>query len=67
MHSLYMTWQYLRFHKVKTGVLIATLTLMTYLPLAVHLLVRASEQQMLARSMATPLILGQKGSALDSS
>ena len=65
MHSLYMAWQYLRFHKVKTAVLIAALTLIIYLPLAVHILVRASEAQMLARSQATPLILGQKGSALD--
>ena len=65
MHSLYMAWQYLRFHKVKTAVLIAALTLIIYLPLAVHILVRASEAQMLARSLATPLILGQKGSALD--
>ena len=65
MHSLYVAWQYLRFHKIKTTVLIAALTLTTYLPLAVHIVVRASEIQMLDRSQATPLILGQKGSALD--
>ena len=65
MHSLYVAWQYLRFHKVKAAVLIAALTLVIYLPLAVHILVRASEVQMLDRSQATPLILGQKGSALD--
>ena len=65
MHSLYVAWQYLRFHKVKTAVLIAALTLTSYLPLAVHIVVRASETQMLDRSQSTPLILGQKGSALD--
>lgn len=65
MQSVYVAWQYLRFHKVKTSVLIAALTLTTYLPLAVHIVVRASEVQMLERSQATPLILGQKGSALD--
>ena len=65
MHSLYVAWQYLRFHKVKTAVLIAALTLTSYLPLAVHIVVRASEIQMLDRSQSTPLILGQKGSALD--
>ena len=65
MHSLYVAWQYLRFHKVRTTVLIAALTLTTFLPLAVHIVVRASEIQMLDRSRATPLILGQKGSALD--
>ena len=65
MHSLYVAWQYLRYHKVRTIVLIAALTLTTFLPLAVHIVVRASEIQMLDRSRATPLILGQKGSALD--
>ena len=65
MHSLYVAWQYLRFHKVKTAVLIAALTLTSYLPLAVHIVVRASEVQMLDRSESTPLVLGQKGSALD--
>ena len=65
MHSLYVALQYLRFHKVKTTVLVAALTLTTFLPLAVHIVVRASETQMLDRSLATPLILGQKGSALD--
>jgi putative ABC transport system permease protein len=60
-----MAWRYLRFHKAKTVVLITALTLITYLPLAVHILVRASEAQMLTRSQTTPLILGQKGSALD--
>ena len=60
-----MAWRYLVFHKVKTVVLIAAITLITYLPLAVHILVRSSEAQMLARSQATPLLVGQKGSALD--
>ena len=65
MHSLYVAWQYLRYHRIRTVVLIAALTLTTFLPLAVHIVVRASEIQMLDRSKATPLILGQKGSALD--
>lgn len=65
MHSLYMAWRYLLFHKVRTVVLIAAITLITYLPFAVHILVRSSEAQMLARSQLTPLIMGQKGSALD--
>jgi putative ABC transport system permease protein len=60
-----MAWRYLLFHKVRTVVLIAAITLITYLPFAVHILVRSSEAQMLARSQLTPLIIGQKGSALD--
>ena len=61
MHSLYVAWQYLRFHKVKAVVLVAALTLITFLPLAVHILVRASEVQMLDRSRATPLGPRAKG------
>jgi putative ABC transport system permease protein len=60
-----MAWRYLWFHKVRSLVLIAAITLITYLPFAVHILVRSSEAQMLARSQDTPLVIGQKGSALD--
>jgi putative ABC transport system permease protein len=65
MHSLYMAWRYLWFHKARTVVLVAAITLIIYLPFAVHILVRSSEAQMLSRSQLTPLIIGQKGSALD--
>jgi putative ABC transport system permease protein len=65
MHSLYMAWRYLWFHKARTVVLVAAITLIIYLPFAVHILVRSSEEHMLSRSQLTPLIIGQKGSALD--
>jgi putative ABC transport system permease protein len=60
-----MAWRYLWFHKARTVVLIAAITLIIYLPFAVHILVRSSEAHMLSRSQLTPLIIGQKGSALD--
>jgi putative ABC transport system permease protein len=64
-HSLYLAWCYLRFHKGKMAVLVAVLTLITYLPLAVRTLVHGSAAHMLARARSTPLVIGQKGSALD--
>jgi putative ABC transport system permease protein len=64
-HSLYLAWRYLQFHKGKTVVLVAVLTLITYLPLAVRVLVHGSAAHMLARARSTPLVIGQKGSALD--
>ena len=64
-HSFYLAWRYLQFHKGKTVVLVAVLTLITYLPLAVQMLVRGSAAHMLARAQATPLVIGQHGSALD--
>jgi putative ABC transport system permease protein len=64
-HSFYLAWRYLQFHRGKTAVLVAVLTLITYLPLAVQMLVRGSVAHMLARAQSTPLVIGQNGSALD--
>jgi putative ABC transport system permease protein len=64
-HSFYLAWRYLQFHKGKLAVLVAVLTLITYLPLAVRILVHGSAAHMLARARSTPLVIGQKGSALD--
>jgi putative ABC transport system permease protein len=60
-----MAWRYQLFHKERTVVLIAAITLITNLPLSEHILLRASETQMLARSKLSPLIIGQKCSSLD--
>jgi len=65
MDSLYLTWQYVVFHKIKTLILVACVTLIATLPLALELLLRESEQQLLARAAATPLVLGAKGSTLE--
>jgi putative ABC transport system permease protein len=64
-HSFYLAWRYLQFHKGKMAVLVAVLTLITCLPLAVRMLVHGSTAHMLARARSTPLVVGQKGSALD--
>ena len=65
MDSLYLAWQYVVFHKLKTLTLVACITLIATLPLALELLLRESERQLLARAAATPLVLGAKGSALE--
>lgn len=63
--SLYLAWRYLRYHKIKTAILVTSLTLIAFLPLGLHILVNESAEQLRARAAATPLIVGSKGSPLE--
>jgi putative ABC transport system permease protein len=63
--SLYLAWQYIRFNKVKTIILVASITLIAVLPLALEVLLAESERQLLSRAQTTPLLIGAKGSSLD--
>ncbi|UCE89414.1 MAG: ABC transporter permease [Pseudomonadota bacterium] len=65
IESLYIAWQYVIFNKVKTAVLVACVTLIASLPLALQLLLAESERQLLSRAVTTPLVAGARGSALD--
>jgi putative ABC transport system permease protein len=65
MDSIYVAWQYIRYNKVKTAVLVACITLIAVLPLALQQLLSESERQLLSRSVTTPLVIGAKGSSLD--
>jgi putative ABC transport system permease protein len=65
MSSLYLAWQYTRFNKFKTIILVASITLIAVLPLALEILLAESERQLLDRAESTPLLVGAKGSALD--
>ena len=63
--SLYLAWQYIRFNKFKTLILVASISLIAVLPLALEILLTESERQLLNRAESTPLLVGAKGSALD--
>jgi len=63
--SLYVAWQYVRYNRAKTITLVACVTLISFLPLALELLLGESERLLLARAETTPLVIGAKGSALD--
>jgi len=63
--SLYIAWQYIRFNKIKTATLIACITLISFLPLSLQLLLGESERQLMSRAVSTPLVIGDKGSSLD--
>lgn len=64
-HDLYLAWHYLRFHKTRSVILIACLSLIGSLPLSLHFLLDEGERQMTARAASTPLLVGAKGSSVD--
>jgi len=63
--SIYIAWQYIRFNKIKTATLIACITLISFLPLSLQLLLGESERQLMSRAVSTPLVIGDKSSSLD--
>lgn len=62
---LYLAWRYLRFNWVKTLVLIASISLILFLPMGLQVIVEQGARQLTARAGSSPLLLGAKGSAVD--
>ena len=65
MDTLYIAWCYIAHNKIKSTTLVACISLIGFLPLALEVLLNETERQFLTRSNATPLLVGAKGSALD--
>lgn len=63
--TFYVAWRYVVYNKVKSAALIACITLITTLPLALDSFLDESERQLLSRAESTPLVMGAKGSSLD--
>jgi putative ABC transport system permease protein len=63
--SFYVAWRYLSFNWARSLTLVACVTLIAVLPLALELLLGESEHQLLSRAETTPLVVGAKGSSLD--
>ncbi len=63
--TLYLAWRYLLYNRVKTIILVGSITLILYLPVGLRVLVDQSAQQLTARARATPLVIGAKGSPLE--
>jgi putative ABC transport system permease protein len=63
--SLYLAWRYLAYHRIKTAILVTSITLIVFLPVGLRVLVDQSADQLTARAEATPLIVGAKGSPLE--
>jgi putative ABC transport system permease protein len=65
LDSFYIAWKYIQFNRIKTAVLVACITLISFLPFALQLLLHESERQLMSRAVETPLVVGKKGSSLD--
>jgi len=65
LDSFYLAYRYITYNRIKTAVLVACVTLITFLPFALQLLLNESERQLMSRAVSTPLVVGAKGSALD--
>ncbi len=62
---LYLAWRYLAYHRFKTLILITAITLIFYVPVGLRVLVNQSAEQLTARAVGTPLVIGAKGSPLE--
>lgn len=54
--------RYIAFHRGRTAILVAAITLTIYLPLATHWAIREFKRQATHRAAATPMLVGSKGS-----
>jgi len=63
--ALFLGWRYLTHHRFKTAVLLASVTLMMFLPATTRLLVADSAKALTTRAAHTPLLIGAKGSQLE--
>ena len=61
----HLAWRYLRFHKYKTLVLVASIALIVFIPTGLNVLVKKGAEQLTARAEQTPLMLGRVGSPLE--
>jgi putative ABC transport system permease protein len=63
--ALFLGWRYLGFHKLKTTILVGSITLMLFLPAATRSLVEDSAAALTSRADQTPLVIGAAGSPLE--
>ncbi len=64
-HILYLAWKYLSFNRMKTIVLVGSISLILFLPAGLYVLVEQGGKTLTARADSTPLLIGPMGSASD--
>lgn len=62
---LQLAWRYICFHKLKTIIMVACIFLTIFLPIAIGILLTEFREKIVARSEATPLVIGARGSGMD--
>jgi len=62
---LYLSLQYVRYHRIKLLVLTFAITLVSWLPIAIQSIVDQATEELLDRADRTPLVIGAPGSPLE--
>jgi putative ABC transport system permease protein len=62
---LYLAFSYLKYHRIRTLILVLTLLSLFYLPLALSLITDLSEKSLNSRAEDSPVVIGSRGSDLD--
>lgn len=62
---LYLAWRYLVFNRIKTLILLFSVTLILFLPTALKVVVDQSATALMQRAEASPILIGAKGSPLE--
>ncbi len=62
---VFLTWRYLTHRPWRSLILVLSLALIIYLPLAIQVFVAESSRLVMQRAEATPLILGRRGSEVE--
>jgi putative ABC transport system permease protein len=65
MGPAHLAWCHLRHERLKTTILVASITLLVLVPLGLRVLVDRSAQELSARAEASPLVVGARGSPLE--
>ncbi len=64
-HILHLAWSYLKFHWIKTLILVLSISLIAFIPLGLQVIVNQASDMLSSRANSTPLLVGAKGSAVD--
>ncbi len=64
-HALFLAWHALLWHRARSIIVVLSLAVTIWLPATVHLMLNKFRQEISARSQATPLIVGARGSRID--
>ncbi len=62
---IFLALRYLAYYRWKTGVLVAAISVILFLPLSLEYVLDHGTERLRARAQATPLVLGAPGSAIE--
>ncbi len=63
--TLYLAWKYIQHNWIKTTVLIASISIIIFLPLGLQIVIDQGSDMLTERAASTPLLVGAKGSEVD--